>query len=186
MNSYLSSVRKQFEYYESLGDKTFRQLSDEELFWQANEYTNSIAVIVGHLWGNMLSRWTDFRTTDGEKEWRNRDREFEQTIQSREELLSKWQEGWQCLYRALDTVGDHELEELVYIRNQGHSIIEAVNRQLCHYSYHVGQIVAIGTQLRGGEWQSLSIAKGASKVYNKAKFSQEKSKGHFTDEYLEK
>ncbi len=98
---YLDSARKQFEYYKMLGDKTFAQLNDQQLLWEYTEGSNSIAVVVKHLWGNMLSRWTDFLTSDGEKEWRNRDAEFENDITSRQDLLNKWNEGWNCLLGAL-------------------------------------------------------------------------------------
>jgi len=132
----------------------------------------------------MLSRWTDFLTSDGEKEWRNRDLEFENVITSKAELFQKWEEGWNCLFHALDSIGETSLDSLVYIRNQGHSIIEAINRQLAHYSYHTGQIVFIGRMIKGDEWKSLSIEKNKSGDYNKEKFSRERSKQHFTDEYL--
>jgi hypothetical protein len=181
---YLTSVRKQFEYYKQLGEKTFAQLPDEALFWQYNAESNSIATIVKHLWGNMLSRWTDFLTTDGEKEWRQREAEFENDIQSREELLAKWEQGWQCLFAALDTVTPDNCHQTVYIRNQGHSITEAINRQLAHYPYHIGQIVFIGKIVRNEEWQSLSIPRGNSQTYNAEKFAQPPRKAHFTDEYL--
>ncbi|MEL6592651.1 MAG: DUF1572 family protein [Bacteroidota bacterium] len=182
--SYLESIRKQFQYYQSLGDRSFAQLSDEQLFWQYNEASNSIAVMVKHLWGNMLSRWTDFLTSDGEKEWRDRDGEFEATIQNREELLNKWQEGWDCVFQALDSIQPEHYEQLVYIRNMGHSIPEAINRQLAHYAYHIGQIVYLARMLKGAEWQSLSIPKGESKTYNQQKFAQPKRKEHFTEEFL--
>jgi hypothetical protein len=181
---YLTSVRKQFEYYKQLGEKTFAQLPDEALFWQYNAESNSIATIVKHLWGNMLSRWTDFLTTDGEKEWRQREAEFENDIQRREELLAKWEQGWQCLFEALDSVTPDNCHQTVYIRNQGHSITEAINRQLAHYPYHIGQIVFIGKMVRNGEWQSLSIPRGNSQAYNAEKFAQPPCKAHFTDEYL--
>src|SRR5258708_39441152 len=99
--NYLNSALQQFEYYKSLGEKTFNQISDDKLFWQYNEESNSISTIVKHMWGNMLSRWTDFLTSDGEKEWRNRDAEFENDISTREELLRKWNEGWSCLLKAI-------------------------------------------------------------------------------------
>ncbi|MEL6843505.1 MAG: DUF1572 domain-containing protein, partial [Bacteroidota bacterium] len=182
--SYLESIRKQFQYYQSLGDRSFAQLSDEQLFWQYNEASNSIAIMVKHLWGNMLSRWTDFLTSDGEKEWRDRDGEFEATIQNREELLNKWQEGWDCVFQALDSIQPEHYEQLVYIRNMGHSIPEAINRQLAHYAYHIGQIVYLARMLKGAEWQSLSIPKGESKTYNQQKFAQPKRKEHFTEEFL--
>lgn len=181
---YINSARKQFEYYKLLGEKTFTQLNNEELFWQPDGDNNSIGIIVNHLWGNMLSRWTDFLNSDGEKEWRNRDLEFENVIKTKEELINKWNEGWQCLFEAIDSINEENVNTTIYIRNQGHSIVEAFNRQLCHYAYHVGQIVLLGKIIKAGEWSSLSIPKGKSGDYNREKFSKEKHKGHFTDEFL--
>jgi hypothetical protein len=192
MNYYLSkkmhlqSAIKQFEYYKMLGGKTFAQLTDEQLFWQYNEESNSIAIIVKHLWGNMLSRWTDFLTTDGEKEWRKRDAEFENDLTTREEILAKWNEGWECLFTALNSITENDLDKIVYIRNQGHTITEAINRQLAHYPYHVGQIVFIGKMVLNNNWTSLSIPKGTSTEYNKEKFSKPKHSEHFTNEYIKK
>ena len=160
------------------------QLSDEDLFWQYNAESNSIAVIVKHLWGNMLSRWTDFLTSDGEKQWRDREAEFESDIRDREELRQKWEAGWNCLFEALDSINEDNFGTTVYIRNQGHTIVEAINRQLAHYAYHVGQIVYIGRMLKGPEWESLSIPKGGSKAYNREKSSQPKRREHFTREFL--
>ncbi len=182
MENYLESVKKQFAYYKQLGDRTFSQVSDEQLFWQYNEESNSIAVIVKHMWGNMLSRWTDIFTTDGEKEWRNRDGEFESDKISREELLKKWEEGWKQLFNTLHTLSVSDLERIIYIRNEGHTVMEAINRQLAHYPYHVGQIVFLGKMLAGNNWKSLSIPKNASETYNLEKFAKEKQRRHFTDE----
>lgn len=181
---FITSARKQFEYYKMLGDKTFAQLPDEALFWQYNSESNSIAIIVKHLWGNMLSRWTDFLITDGEKEWRQREAEFDNSIQSRAELLTKWEAGWQCLFMALDTLNASTWQTTIYIRNQGHSVTEAVNRQLAHYPYHIGQLVFIGKMALDRQWESLSIPRGASQTYNTEKFAQPKRTVHFTDEYL--
>ncbi|RZK58039.1 MAG: DUF1572 domain-containing protein [Pedobacter sp.] len=183
-NDYLESAKKQFEYYKMLGDKTFAQLSEEQLFWQFNEESNSIAMIVKHLWGNMLSRWTDFLTSDGEKEWRNRDNEFENDIATKVELLEKWNAGWQCLFGAINPLTAADLNREIYIRNQGHTVTEAINRQLAHYPYHVGQIVFLGKMLCNENWQSLSIPMGNSKTFNAEKFAQPKHKQHFTDEFL--
>lgn len=185
-DQYLESVKKQFEYYKLLGEKTFAQLEDENLFWQFNEDSNSIATIVKHLWGNMLSRWTDFLTTDGEKENRNREAEFDNDIKDRSELMQKWNEGWACLFNALNTITTEDLDKIIYIRNQGHTITEAINRQLAHYPYHIGQIVYIGKMVNGSKWTSLSIPRGNSASYNKEKFSGPKERGHFTDEFLDK
>jgi hypothetical protein len=183
---FIESAGKQFEFYKLLGEKTFSQLSDDQLFWQYNEESNSIATIVKHLSGNMLSRWTDFLTTDGEKEWRDRESEFENDIKDRNELLQRWEDGWSCLFSALNSVTENNFNTVVYIRNMGHTITEAINRQLAHYPYHVGQIVFIGKMLLNGKWSSLSIPRGASKAYNDEKFTEPKRMAHFTDEFIGK
>lgn len=181
----ISGILKQFQYYKQLGEKTFSQLSEKDLFWQYNENSNSIAIIVNHLYGNMLSRWTDFLTTDGEKDWRNRDDEFEDIIKTKQQLLEKWEKGWNCLFDALQLIKtDENLQQIIYIRNEGHTVIEAINRQLAHYPYHIGQIVFIGKMLKDTEWNSLSIPKNKSSDYNQIKFSTEKKTQHFTDEFL--
>lgn len=182
---YLRSAIKQFEYYKMLGEKTFAQLPDEKLFWQYNNESNTIAVIVKHLWGNMLSRWTNFLTSDGEKEWRDRDAEFENDLVTRADMMNKWDEGWKVFLETLNALTDADLDRSIYIRNQEHSVMEAINRQLAHYPYHIGQIVFIG-KLAAPQWQSLSIPKGDSKQFNAEKFTQPKHKEHFTDEFLKK
>ncbi len=185
MMSYLESVRKQFEYYKNLGDCTFQQLTDEQLFWKFNAESNSIAMLINHLAGNMRSRWTNFLHSDGEKEWRNRDAEFaESGLKTRKELMKYWTSGWQCLFDALASVGSEDLGRIVFIRNQGHTVMEAINRQLAHYPYHIGQIVMIGKMMCNTEWESLSIPRGSSNEYNRVKFSNEKHIEHFTDEIL--
>ena len=181
--SYLESVIKQFEYYKLLGEQTFAQLQDDKLFWNYNEDSNSIAVIVKHLWGNMMSRWTDFLSTDGEKDWRNRDAEFEDDFTSRQEMLEHWDAGWKALLDTLRSLQEADLEKPVYIRNQEHTVMEAINRQLAHYPYHVGQIVYIGKQA-AEQWRSLSIPKGNSTQFNAEKFAQPKHREHFTDQAL--
>jgi len=181
-NSYLNSVIKQFEYYKSLGDQTFEQLTFEELQKEYAEDSNSISIMVKHIVGNMLSRWTNFLTEDGEKEWRHRDSEFEDTFQNKEDLLTYWNKGWDCLFEAIKPLTSEDLECIIYIRNQGHTVIEAINRQLAHYSYHIGQIVFLGKLSQRHHWVSLSIPKGKSTTYNKEKFSKEKSRRHFTDD----
>ncbi|EZH71565.1 hypothetical protein ATO12_07080 [Aquimarina atlantica] len=183
-SEYLEGIQKQFAYYKSLGEKTINQIPDEKLFWQYNDESNSIAIIVKHLWGNMKSRWTDFLTTDGEKEWRQRDAEFENDIASKEDLLTKWNDGWQCLFEALESINQDNFNQPIYIRNIEHSITEAINRQLAHYSYHIGQIVSIGKMIVGKEWQSLSIPKGKSTAYNQKRFAAPKHKAHYTDKLM--
>lgn len=186
MDNYLNSIKLQFRYYKQLGDKTFDQMTDDQLFYKEHEELNSIANIVYHLHGNMMSRWTDFLISDGEKPFRNRDQEFEDVLKTRAELLQKWQEGWSCLFTALDSIQVEHAGTIVYIRNIGHSIIEAINRQLCHYAYHIGQILLLGKSLKKNDWNSLSIPKGNSTEYNKLKFEKEKHRGHFTDDLIDK
>lgn len=184
--SFLTSAKKQFLYYKTLGEKAINQLEPEQLFFAANEDTNSISIIVKHLHGNMLSRWTDFLTSDGEKPNRNRDSEFEGDLKNKAELLQKWNEGWACLFNAINPLTEEQLSQIVYIRNEGQTVVEAINRQLCHYSYHVGQIVFYAKMLKKTEWESLSIPKNKSTDYNSDKFSKEKSIKNFTDDELKR
>ena len=186
MIQYLDSAKRQFMMYKQLGEKAMAQIEEKDLCWHANDDSNSINTIVKHLWGNMLSRWTDFLTTDGEKPWRKRDDEFADEKFVRSELMQKWDEGWQCLFNALNSITDADLEKIIYIRNEGHTILEAINRQIAHYSYHVGQIVYISKLLSKDEWKSLSIPRNKSNEYNADKFAQEKQKRHFTDDWIEK
>ncbi|GAA4244060.1 MULTISPECIES: DinB family protein [Winogradskyella] len=181
-SSYLPSTIKQFEYYKSLGDKTIAQLTFDELKKEFAQDSNSVSIIVKHLVGNMLSRWTNFLTEDGEKKWRKRDEEFIDDFKSKDELLDAWNKGWNCLFTAIKPLSNHNLEQVIYIRNQGHSVTEAINRQMMHYAYHVGQIVYIGKLIKGEHWKSLSIPKGQSKAYNKDKFQHDKSRKHFTED----
>jgi hypothetical protein len=182
MENYLESSRKQFEYYKMLGEKAFEQISEEQIFWTPNETSNSIAVIVKHLSGNMLSRWTDFLTTDGEKEWRKRDEEFENSAKTKAAVLQMWQDAWTCFFNALDSITEADFEKTIYIRNMGHTIVEAINRQLAHYPYHIGQLVFLAKLMQDNSWKSLSIPKGKSKDYNQEKFAKPKRKTHFTDD----
>lgn len=184
--NYLDSAHKQFLYYQQLAEKTFAQLEEEDLFWQYNPESNSIAITVNHIWGNMMSRFTDFLTTDGEKDFRQRELEFEDVIKTREDMMQKWQEGWACTYEALESVNEDNFDTIVYIRNQGHTVTEALNRQMAHYAYHIGQIVYLGRMIKGSKWTSLSIPKGESAAFNAKKFAEEKKRGHFTDDFLNK
>lgn len=185
-SQFLESAKKQLLYYKTLGEKAIDQLDNDQLFISLNEDTNSIAQIVKHLSGNMLSRWTDFLTSDGEKEWRNRDDEFVDTYKSKEELLESWNKGWDCLFDAINPLKPEQLSDIIYIRNEGHSVVEAINRQLAHYPYHIGQIVFYAKLLKKTEWESLSIPKNKSEDYNSEKFSREKSIRNFTDDELDR
>jgi len=171
---YISSATKEFRYYKSLAEKTIGQLPEAALFQQHNDASNSIATIMKHMYGNMLSRWTDFLTTDGEKEWRRRDMEFQEEIIDKAKLMEAWENGWNCLFNALNQLTESEFEKKVYIRNVPHTVVEAINRQLAHYPYHVGQIVFIGKMICGSDWVSLSIPKNKSEDFNQEMFSKPK------------
>jgi hypothetical protein len=132
--NFIESVKKLFQYYKELGEKTFDQLNDNDILWRSNEASNSIAIIVHHLSGNMLSRWTDFLTTDGEKSWRNRDAEFDETYPDKSAMLLAWDKGWACLMNALESLQESDLERIVYIRNEGQTVVEVMHRQLAHYA----------------------------------------------------
>lgn len=183
---YIESISKQMLYYKTIAEKAIDQLDANQLVFSADENTNSIATIIQHLSGNMLSRWTDFLTTDGEKEWRNRDAEFETTITSKEDLLKIWEQGWICFFNAINGLTSENLKSIIYIRNEGHTVIDALNRQLAHYPYHIGQIVFIAKMFKKEEWNSLSIPKNKSNQYNNDKFAQDKSVKHFTDDEINK
>lgn len=169
---YLQSAIKEFHRYKTMGDKTFVRLNDQEIHWRVNDESNSIVIIVKHMVGNMLSRWTNFLTEDGEKPWRERDTEFEDPYSSKKEMLNAWEKGWQCVFEALDTIDDGNFHNDILIRNEKHNIFEAVNRQLAHYAYHTGQIIVTAKNILGDRWQSLSIPKGGSKEFNKSMFEK--------------
>ena len=170
LETYLKSVRAEFLRHKSLGEKTFDQLSEEEIHWKYSDSDNSVAIIVKHIVGNMLSRWTNFLTEDGEKTWRNRDTEFERPYASKSEMLEAWEKGWDCLFTALDSIDNTNVDSKVKIRNEDHSVIEAINRQLAHYPSHIGQILFLGKMIKQQDWISLSIPKGQSEAFNKKMF----------------
>lgn len=161
---YLESTLKRLVYYKELGEKTMAQLTDEQLRWQPEGEPNSIYLIIKHISGNMRSRWTDFLTADGEKPWRNRDGEFEED--TADDVDALWHAGWQCMLDAIGALMPEDLEKTVYIRSEPHVVIDAINRQLSHIPYHVGQIVYIGKMVSGEKWKSLSIPKGGSQAFN--------------------
>lgn len=174
-NEYLKVVQERFVSVKSLGDKTISQLSEEEIHWKLNEASNSIAVIAKHLSGNMLSRWSDFLTTDGEKDSRNRDQEFADDISSKQEMIALWEKGWNTLLNTLNGLEHQDLLKYITIRGEKHTVLEAIERQMAHYAYHVGQIVYIGKQLKDGDWESLSIPKGKSEEYLQQKLKESKT-----------
>jgi hypothetical protein len=165
-SEYINCTIKRLKYYKQLGDKTFEQLSEADFLYQPNPPSNSIAVIIQHLHGNMLSRWTNFLTEDGEKEWRQRDAEFGVHAHSKATLTDLWEKGWACFLGALGSLTEEDLLKTIYIRKEPLIVIDAINRQLAHYPYHVGQIVYIGRMLKDQQWKSLSIEPGRSAEYN--------------------
>jgi uncharacterized damage-inducible protein DinB len=164
--SQLQDALAVFRQYKQLAERAMAQVSDEALLASGDEDQNSIAIIVKHMAGNMRSRWTEFLTADGEKPDRHRDTEFEQPPQTRAELLALWEAGWTCVFDALTPLTDADLSRTVYIRGEAHSVTQALNRQIAHYGYHIGQIVVLAKQLRTGEWQTLSVARGQSQAFN--------------------
>ncbi len=155
-----------------MGEKAMIQVENKRLFWCFNNDSNSIAIIVQHVSGNMMSRFTNFYEEDGEKSWRNRDREFEHILTSREEIMEVWEKGWMTFFNILNNLRDLDLERTVYIRSEPHSVMEALNRQLAHYSYHIGQIVFLSKMITDQEWKTLSIAKNKSGEFNEQKFGK--------------
>lgn len=163
---FITSINKIFLQYKTLAEKSFEQLTDNEINYIPASESNSISLIVKHMSGNMLSRWTDFYTTDGEKDWRNRDEEFEGKYLSKAALLSDWEKGWECLFNITQQLTSNDLSKTVFIRKEPHTVMDAVNRQIAHYSYHVGQIVYLAKLIKQDNWNSLSIPKGKSKEFN--------------------
>ncbi|MBX9784026.1 MAG: DUF1572 domain-containing protein [Chitinophagaceae bacterium] len=166
MSSFLTSYLKRIAYYKLLGEQTFAQLDELDFHYQPNEESNSIAIIIQHIAGNMLSRFTDFLNSDGEKEWRNRDTEFEEKHLSKEELMALWQKGWNCYLTAVQSLTGNDLEKTITIRSEQLTVTDALNRQLAHYPYHVGQIVYLGRLIKNKTWKNLSIPKGQSQQFN--------------------
>jgi hypothetical protein len=165
--SYLEDSLTLFLSYKNLAERAMAQLTDDQLLAVLDSESNSIATIVKHMSGNMLSRWQDFLTTDGEKPDRDRDAEFEEPPSTREALLKAWDAGWQCLFTALEPLSDADLQRPVTIRGEAHSVMQTINRQVAHYAYHCGQIVFLAKHLRNSEWKSLSIPRRKSAEFNR-------------------
>jgi len=167
MSNYLELCKKVFLQYKVLGEKAMEQLDEKQLNWAPSSESNSIALIVKHLYGNMLSRFTDFLTTDGEKEWRNRDNEFiTQKSITHDELYWMWEDGWALFFRTLESLTEADMDKKVKIRGEEHNVMEALQRQTAHYSYHIGQIVYLAKAAKDKDWKSLSIPKNKSKEFN--------------------
>jgi hypothetical protein len=173
--SYVKDSIGVFQYYKKLAERGIAQCPDEALFTILDPQSNSIAIIVKHMAGNMRSRWTDFLTSDGEKPDRNRDTEFEEPPTTRAELMERWERGWKFLFGALEPLSDADLTRTIVIRSEPHSVMQAINRQVAHYSYHVGQIVFLARHFAGDKWQTLTIPKKKSAEFNRQVAAGEKS-----------
>lgn len=173
--SYLADSLTLFREYKRAGEKAMAQLSDEQLFAALDDESNSIAVIVKHIAGNMRSRWTDFLTSDGEKPDRDRDSEFVDPPATRAALMRIWEDGWSRLFGALEPLSDSGLDRRVMIRGEAHSVMQAINRQMAHYGIHIGQIILLAKHFKGADWMSLSIPKNKSAGFNAAVARGEKS-----------
>lgn len=166
IENYLSDAIKSFRNYKKMAEKAFEQVSDEEFFKAIDAEANSIAVIVKHIAGNQRSRWSDFLTSDGEKSDRKRDTEFELMDETRESLIAFWEQGWQTLFDAIEPLAAEDFEKIITIRGEAHTICEAINRQMTHYAYHVGQITFLAKHFRASDWKSLSVPLGRSAEFN--------------------
>lgn len=172
---FLQSAVKRLEYYKELADKTFTTLTDADFHYQPNGESNSIAIIIQHVSGNMFSRWTEFLTTDGEKEWRSRDQEFEVINATKEQLVAIWENGWAVCLNAIKALTEDDLLKTIYIRQEPLTVIDAINRQLAHYPYHVGQIIYVAKIIRNEQWESLSIPRNKSQQFNDSMKTQGKN-----------
>lgn len=165
--SYLVDSIAVFQYYKKLAERAMEQTPDEHLFTVIDNESNSIAIVVKHMAGNMRSRWTNFLTTDGEKPDRDRDSEFEEPAATRAQLMVQWKQGWDVLFAALNGLTDDDLDRTITIRGEAHSVMQAINRQLAHYPYHVGQIVLLARHFSGEGWKSLTVPRKGSADFNR-------------------
>lgn len=172
VEEYLANIKKQFVSYKEVADKTISQLTEKDLYWKSSEESNDIACIMIHLSENMLSRWTNFFESDGEKEWRDREAEFASQELSYSELIEKWEKGWNCLFSALNAMNESNFHQPIIIRNKKVKLIESITRQIAHYPYHIGQIAFIGKMLLNEKWKSPSIPKGKSNEYIQLEFER--------------
>jgi hypothetical protein len=165
---YLDEARRQFRGHKRMGEGAMAQLRDEEFFVTLDPESNSVAILVKHLAGNMRSRFADFLTTDGEKPDRFRDREFELTsATTRADVMKCWEEGWSCVFAAIEALKPEDITRTVTIRGEPHTVLQAINRQIAHYAQHIGQIVFLAKHLRSADWKTLSIPRGRSEDYKK-------------------
>lgn len=169
---FLEAIRDSFAANKRLAERAAEQVGDEKLHLALDDNTNSIAVVMKHVSGNLLSRWTDFLTTDGEKEWRHRDDEFVDSFAGRQDLMEYWNRGWECLFQTLNSLSPQELEKTVYIRGVPHSVPLALERSLGHTCYHIGQIVLVARHHAGDNWTTLTIPRGGSEEFNRRNWGE--------------
>jgi Protein of unknown function (DUF1572) len=167
-NEFINASIRRMKYYKELGEKTFEQLNDADFHFQPSSESNSIAIMIQHMAGNMLSRFTNFLTEDGEKDWRNRDDEFEVHNYNKQQLIDLWNKGWKCFFDALESLNENDLQRTITIRKEELTVTDAIIRQLAHYPYHIGQIVYVGRLIKNENWRNLSIPKGHSHAYNQS------------------
>ncbi len=187
--AFLTDALVQLRKYKKMGEDAMAQISDKDFFKLLDPEANNIALIVKHMAGNMRSRWTDFLTSDGEKPDRDRDSEFyEEKKDTKVSLMKRWEEGWKLIFDAVEPLKPEDLEKTIYIRNEPHTVMQAINRQLTHYAYHIGQIVFLAKHFTGTKWQSLSIPKGKSKHFEVSKRGQilKMQKGSEKSDYRQK
>ena len=173
--SHLEDSIALFRFYKKMAEGAMEQVSDQHLFQVLDEEMNSIAIIVKHIAGNMRSRWSDFLNSDGEKPDRNRDSEFMEPPETREALMKIWNRGWDTVFQALEPLKDSDLDRTVYIRSEPHSVTQAINRQLSHYAYHIGQIVFLAKHFKSSTWKTLSVPRNKSAEFNRKVLAGEAS-----------
>ena len=181
MEKSLQGIHRLYRYNKQLTEKSVNQLENMQVHEYVLGSDHSIAVLMKHMSGCLTSLWTNFRTEDGEKPWRKRENEFIDDFDSHSDLIAHWEKGWRILFEAVESISDNELDDIIYIRNEGHTIQEALERSLSHMAYHTGQIVLLAKLLKGEEWSSLSIPKGKTEEYNRKLFESEKSIGFYKD-----
>ena len=184
VENYQTDAVQSFRNYKKMAERAVEQVSEDEFFAMLDTESNSIALIVKHIAGNLRSRWTDFLTTDGEKDFRNRDTEFELIGDTRESLMQSWESGWQTLFENIEPLTVEDFSRTVTIRGQRHTMIEAINRQMTHYAYHIGQIVLLAKHFKSADWKTLSVPKNKSAEFNQF-LAEKQAAGQTSDNRLD-
>ncbi len=176
---YLDEIRRQLRGHKRMAEGALAQLQDDDFFVTLDPESNSVAILIKHVSGNMRSRFTDFLTSDGEKPDRHRDTEFEITSKtSRDELMGWWEQGWACVFAAIDALTPDDLMHTIYIREEPHTVVQALNRAMAHYAFHLGQITFLAKHFRSSEWKTLSVPRGKSEEFNRMSLEERRKAGH--------